>query len=58
MNIPRATALLGADYLRKVPWRLGKEDVAWCRDESVLHEVKLSREFRILLGIQRGPVDK
>ena len=58
MNIPRATALLVADYLRKVPWRLGKEDVAWCRDESVLHEVKLSREFRILLGIQRGPVDK
>lgn len=31
-----------------------KEDVAWCRDESVLHEVKLSREFRILLGVQRG----
>ena len=58
MNIPRATALLVADYLRKVQWRLGKEDVAWCRDESVLHEVKLSREFRILLGIQRGPVDK
>ena len=58
MSIPRATALLGADYLRKTPWRLGKEDVAWCRDESVLHEVKLSREFRILLGIQRGPVDK
>lgn len=54
MSIPRATALLGADYLRKAPWRLGKEDVAWCRDESVLHEVKLSREFRILLGIQRG----
>ena len=51
MSIPRATALLGADYLRKTPWRLGKE-------ESVLHEVKLSREFRILLGIQRGPVDK
>ena len=58
MNIPSATALLGADYLRKVPWRLGKEDVAWCRDESVLHEVKLSREFRILLGIQRGPAGK
>lgn len=58
MSIPRATALLGADYLRKAPWRLGKEDVAWCRDESVLHEVKLSREFKILLGIQRGPVDK
>ena len=58
MSIPRATALLGADYLRKTPWRLGKEDVAWCRDESVLHEVKLSREFRILLGIQRGPVDR
>ena len=58
MSIPRATALLGADYLRKAPWRLGKEDVAWCRDESVLHEVKLSKEFRILLGIQRGPVDK
>ena len=58
MSIPRATALLGADNLRKAPWRLGKEDVAWCRDESVLHEVKLSREFRILLGLQRGPVDK
>lgn len=58
MSIPRATALLGADCLRKAAWRLGKEDVAWCRDESVLHEVKLSREFRILLGIQRGPVDK
>ena len=29
MSIPRATALLGADYLRKTPWRLGKEDVAW-----------------------------
>lgn len=57
MSIPRATALLGADYLRKAPWRLGKEDVAWCRDESVLHEVKLSREFRILLGIQRGPMN-
>ena len=58
MSIPRAIALLGADYLRKTPWRLGKEDVAWCRDESVLHEVKLSREFRILLGIQRGPAGK
>lgn len=54
MSIPRACALLGEEYLKKAPWRLGKDDVAWCRDDSVLHEVSLSREFRILLGIRRG----
>lgn len=56
MSIPRACALLGKDYLQKSPWRLGRDDVAWCRDESVLHDVKLSQEYRILLRLQSGGV--
>ena len=56
MSIPRACALLGANFLRNVSWRIGKDDVVWCRDESVLHDVLLSKEFRILLGIHRGAV--
>ena len=52
MSIPRALRLLGEDYLKSRPWRIVKDDVLWCRDKSVLNEVKLSREARKLMGLQ------
>ena len=54
MSIPRAISILGKEYLENSDWRLSSDDVVWCRDKSVLHDIKLAREFRIILGIQRG----
>lgn len=54
MSIPRAVALLGEDYLKNCPWRLHDEDVVWAADKSVIHNVSLNREFRILLGLHNG----
>lgn len=53
MSIPRATALLGESFIRHAAWRLSPEDVVWCGDPSVLHDVKLSSDMRILLGLSR-----
>ena len=54
MSMPRAISILGKDFLQKSGWRLSTDDVVWCRDKTVLHDIKLAREFRIILGIQRG----
>ena len=53
MSIPRAAALLGESFIRHAAWRLSPEDVVWCGDASVLHDVKLSSDMRILLGLSR-----
>ena len=53
MSIPRAAALLGESFIRHAAWRLSPEDVVWCGDASVLHDVKLSADMRILLGLSR-----
>ena len=53
MSIPRAAALLGESFIRHAAWRLSPEDVVWCGDPSVLHDVKLSSDMRILLGLSR-----
>ena len=43
----------GNIFIRHAAWRLSPEDVAWCGDASVLHDVKLSSDMRILLGLSR-----
>ena len=53
MSIRRAAALLGESFIRHAAWRLSPEDVVWCGDASVLHDVKLSADMRILLGLSR-----
>ena len=53
MSIPRAAALLGESFIRHAAWRLSPEDVVWCGDASVLHDVKFSADMRILLGLSR-----
>lgn len=54
MSIPRAISLLGEEYIRKCHWRLHDEDVVWTADQSVIHNISINREFRILLGLHNG----
>ncbi len=53
MSIPRAVSLLGESALLHAAWRLSKDDVVWCKDKSVIHDVPLSPDTRLLLGLQR-----